>query len=140
MNEYEANEIVKKQLCKEVVRIAEKIEKTGDMSEQDLERLDKLYHAKKSLVTVLAMEEAEEGQGGESYASGNQNGMSGRRGRSSVTGRYVSREGGSSREESNASFAEGYSQGYSEAMSRMSQAGGGNSGHYPMMPGYERRW
>lgn len=50
-------------------------------------------------------------------------GMSGRRGRSAVTGRYVSRDGGNS-------YAAGYSQGYSEAMGQM-------SGHYPMYP---QRW
>lgn len=60
------------------------------------------------------------------YGEGEMENMSGRRGRSPVTGRYVSRDGGTS-------YSEGYSQGYSEAMSQMN---GGNSGHYPMPPYY----
>jgi hypothetical protein len=39
-------------------------------------------------------------------------GMSGRRGRSPSTGRYISMDGGNS-------YADGYSRGYSEAMSQM---------------------
>lgn len=56
--------------------------------------------------------------------------MSGRRGRSSVTGRYVSRDGGNS-------YADGYSEGYSEGM-RQSYNGRGMSGHWPPMPYPER--
>ena len=116
MNEYEANEFVKKQLCREIIQIAEQIKQNGAMTPQELERLDKLYHAKKSLLTASAMEEAEEG-------------YSGARGRNASNGRYMSRDGGSS-------YADGYSQGYSEAMNQMN-----DSGHYPMMPGYDnRRW
>ena len=60
-------------------------------------------------------------------------GSSGMRGRSPMTGRYVSRE-------ENNSYTEGYSRGYSEAMN---QNHGGNSGHYPHPPQYpypERNW
>ena len=75
-----------------------------------------------------AMEEA--GDYTEGYD--NQNGMSERRGRSMTTGRYVSRTAGGM------SYADGYNEGYSEAMRQM----GGNSEHYPMMPqNYgPRRW
>lgn len=66
----------------------------------------------KSLATYTAMKEATEEEDHEGGMD-----MSGRRGRA-MNGRYVSRDGGSS-------YAEGYSQGYSAAMSQQ-------SGHYPM--------
>ena len=128
MNEREAYDVVMKQLCKEMVQIAEQIQRNNTMSVQDLEKIDKLAHAKKSLLTAKAMEEAEE------YESGEEGGMSGarthmtysgRRGRG-TDGRYVSRDAGES-------YADGYDRGYSEAMNR------GNSGHYPM-PYYPGRW
>lgn len=128
MNEYEIHETILKQVCREIEDIAEQIDKSGSMSEKDLERLDKLYHIKKSMLTAKAMTDAEE------YSEG----MSGARGRSAMTGRYVSREGG------NSGYSEGYSQGYSQAMSQMMNSGynnGGNSGHY--VPPYypeQRRW
>ena len=120
-------------MCKELELLEDKV-KSGDMSTQDLEKIDKLAHALKSLKTYTAMMEAEEGYEEEGFSgySGEGGGNSGRRGLG-ANGRYVSREGGSS-------YAEGYSQGYSEAMSQMSQAGGGNSGHFPMMPYAPRRW
>lgn len=90
MNEHEAYEIIKKQLCKEAIQIAEQIQKNGTMSLQDLDRIDKIYHAKKSMLTAKAMEDADE------YSEG---GMSGRR--------YDG-------------YNEGYDRGYSEAMNRMS--------------------
>ena len=126
MMEYE--EIIKEQLCKEIEIIAESIKKNGTMSVQEMDRLDKIYHTKKSMLTADAMEEASD------YTDGydNQNGMSERRGRSMTTGRYVSRTAGGT------SYADGYNEGYSEAMRQM----GGNSEHYPMMPqNYgPRRW
>lgn len=139
MDEYEAFEIVKKQLCREVIQIAEQIQKTNSMSVQDLDKLDKLFHVKKDMLTTKAMEEAEEYSmsemsGNGSYANQNGGGNSGYRGRA-ANGRFVSRE---SRE----SYTEGYNRGYSEAMNDMgqSQANNGNSGHYPMMPYGPRRW
>lgn len=117
MNEREAYEIIMKQLCKETVQIAEQIQRNNAMSVQDLEKIDKIYHAKKSMLTADAMEEAKEYEG--------EGGMSGRRGRG-ADGRYVSRDHGES-------YSEGYDRGYSEAMNR------GNSGHYPM-PYYPGRW
>lgn len=129
-------EILEQKMCKELEMIEAKYRQNprSDMDVQDLEKVDKLVHALKSLSTYKAMKEAEEyGEEGFSGYSG-EGGNSGRRGRSPVTGRYVSRDGG-------ASFADGYSRGYSEAMSQMSQAQGGNSGHYPMMNEYgPRRW
>ena len=127
MDEYEAFEVIKKQLCKEVIQIAEQIQKNNTMSMQDLEKLDKLFHTKKDMLTTKAMEEAEEYSmsemsGNGSYANQNGNGNSGYRGRA-ANGRFVSRD----------SYAEGYNRGYSEAMD-------GNSGHYPMMPYGPRRW
>lgn len=135
MNEYEIHETALKRVCKEIEETLDKIEKSG-MSDQSLERLDKLYHTKKDILSTWAMEHPEE------FYEENQGNMSGARGRSPITGRYVSREGGNS----NSSYENGYSRGYSEAMNQMSQAqgnnGGGNSGHLPMNPYYpeQRRW
>lgn len=126
MNEHEAYEIIMKQLCTETVQIAEQIKKNGSMSVQDLEKIDKIYHAKKSMLTAEAMEEANDYEGG---MSGTRMTYSGRRGRGS-DGRYVSRDAGEN-------YAEGYDRGYSEAMSRMQNSN--NSGHYPM-PYYPTRW
>lgn len=126
MNEHEIHETVMKQVCREISMIAEQIQKTNTMSEKDVERLDKLYHIKKDMLTTQAMQDAE----------GYSEGMSGMRGRSPMTGRYVSRDSGS--------YEDGYSKGYSEAMNQMSQnQGGGNSGHWPMPNPYypeQRRW
>lgn len=83
----------------------------GELSGSDLEYIDKLTHSIKSIKTTVAMIEADDGfsrEGGGSYAGGNRGGgggggrsregggMSGARGRSRRTGRYVSREGGMS--------------------------------------------
>lgn len=101
MSEYEVHEIIKAQVCKEIEEIAERIKKSGTMSESDMEKLDKLYHTKKDILATHGMEHPEEYEG-----------MSGYRGRSPSTGRYVSRDGGNS-------YADGYSRGYSEAMMQM---------------------
>lgn len=79
-----------------------------EFTAQDCEKFDKLTHALKCLLTATAMKEAEEYE---------QEGFSGRRGRSPSTGRYVSRSMGDQ------SYEQGYSSGYSDAM----------SGHYPLM-------
>lgn len=105
MDKFEALE---KKMCMELEALEQKIKGNGEMSVQDLDKVDKLAHAMKSLATYMAMKEAEE------YET---DGMSGRRGRNSVNGRYMSRDGGQS-------YAEGYSQGYAEGMRQ--------SGHYPM--------
>lgn len=120
MNDYEVYEIILKQVCKEISDIAESIDKNGNVSEQELKRLDILYHLKKDLLATWGMEHPEE------YYEGN----SGMRGRSPSTGRYVSRD---------TSYTEGYSKGYSEAMNQANN----NSGHYPMQNPYypdNRRW
>ena len=108
-------EILEKKMCKELHSLEDKYANGAEMSEGDLRKIDTFAHALKSLATYRAMVEADEPEA---------EGFSGRRGRSPVTGRYVSRDGGSS-------YADGYSQGYSEAMSQMQN---GNSGHYPMPP------
>lgn len=80
---------IKEMLCDELDNIA----KRGELSPGSLETVDKLTHSLKSVVTILAMEDY--GEGGASYDGGAMGGVSGRRGRSRTTGRYVSREGGS---------------------------------------------
>ena len=106
--EMKNHELLEQKMCKEIEMIEEKYRNPGtEMSIQDLEKLDKLYHTLKSMATYNAMKEAENYEGG----------MSGRRGRG-ADGRYVSRDAGES-------FNEGYERGYSEAMR-------GASGHYPM--------
>jgi len=100
-----------------------------EFTEGDLKRFDCLMHSLKCMLTTEAMLEAAEYEDGMSRDTGN----SGYRGRSPMTGRYVSRE-------ENNSYTEGYSRGYSEAMN---QNNGGNSGHYPQPPHYpypERNW
>lgn len=125
MNEYEIHEALLKHVCKEISMIAEQIQKSGTMSDKDLERLDKLYHTKKSMLACWGMEHPEE------Y---DMSGMSGYRGRA-ANGRYVSRDN---------KYEEGYNSGYEQGYSRaMNQ---NNSGHYPhpvMNTGYpypERNW
>ena len=124
MDKFEALE---KSMCKELEAIEQKMKSGTEMSVADLDKVDKLTHAMKSLATYKAMKEAEEYEGG--YSSEGDGGISGRRGRA-MNGRFVSRDGGSS-------YAEGYSRGYSEAMNQQ-------SGHWPAGPwhGYppERQW
>ena len=92
-------ENLEKCMQKELEVFEQKMKSGTEMSTADLEKIDKLAHALKSLATYTAMKEAEEGY--------SEDGMSGRRGRG-MNGRYVSRDGGS--------YADGYSQGYSEGM------------------------
>lgn len=87
-------EKIKEMVCDELDNIA----KRGELSAGSLETADKLTHTLKSIVTIEAMEDYGDGA---SYDGGNTGGntgggggMSGRRGRSRTTGRYVSREGG----------------------------------------------
>lgn len=67
---------------KEMDMLEEKFEGGGKLTAQDLEHLDKMAHTLKSLKTYEAMEGNSEYDGG-SYA----------RGRSRMTGRYISRDG-----------------------------------------------
>lgn len=118
------HELLEQKMCKELEIIQARYQQNPnqEMSIQDVDKVDKLYHALKCMETYNAMKEAEE------YEEG---GLSGRRGRA-ANGQYISRDMGSQR-----SYADGYSEGYSEAMNQMN---GGNSGHYPMMGGYPPRW
>lgn len=99
---YEMHEYLSKQL-EDAVR---KMKGGGDkLSMSDLDYLDKLTHAIKSVKTTIAMCEAEDNgmsfamrsvEPGRDYGSyrGSYDGYSGRRGRSPMTGRFVSRAGG----------------------------------------------
>lgn len=106
---YEMHEILSKQL----EDAARKLRGAGEkLSGGDLDYIDKLTHAIKSVKTTIAMCEAEDGgmsfamrtvepgrehvsyRGYGSYDGGSYGGMSGRRGRSPMTGRFVSRAGG----------------------------------------------
>lgn len=121
--EMKKHELLEQKMCKELESLEEKYRGGGEMSMQDLDKIDKLYHALKSMATYNAMKEAEDYEGGWSSDTGN----SGRRGRA-ANGRYVSRDMAP-----NQSYSEGYAEGYSEAMRHMDM---GNSGRYP----YPIRW
>ena len=109
MDKYMVHEVILEQLCREVEQIVENIKKNETLSSQELERLDKMYHLKKSMLTCQAMEEAEE------YSEG---GNSTYRGRA-ANGRFVSRAHGGSYNQNGSSYSEGYERGYSEAMAQM---------------------
>ena len=68
----------------------------AQLNGQDLEHIDKMAHALKSLATYEAMKGNSEYGG--SYEGGSYAGGSYARGRSRTTGRYISRDGGYSRE------------------------------------------
>ena len=70
-------------LHRELEELDEKFANGAKMNGQELEHIDKMAHALKSLATYDAMQGNSEYDGG-SYA----------RGRSRTTGRYVSRDGG----------------------------------------------
>lgn len=59
-------------LMKELEDYSKKIEKSDGMSAGDLEAVDKLTHALKSVKTTIAMMEADE-EGGNSFRGGNSN-------------------------------------------------------------------
>lgn len=109
-------EAIERNLCKELEALDRKFAGGQEMSSQDLEKIDKLTHAMKSLATYKAMKEAED------Y---DMDGMSGARGRG-ADGRYVSRESSNNWQ----SYDDGYSRGYSEAMNQMNR-NANSSGHYP---------
>lgn len=110
---------IEKSLHKELAKIDKKLENDADLSAQDLEMVDCIYHALKSAESYYVMAEGSD-MGFSGNYSGNYGGNSGgsyARGRDS-RGRYTSRE----------------------MMSRE----GGYSGRYPMMPMYSEydggRW
>lgn len=125
--EMKNHEILEQKLCKELEIIESKFiqNPNAEMSAQDLEKVDKIYHALKSMATYNAMKEAE------GYE---EQGYSGRHMRSPSTGRYISGTGYSMN--NGDSYADGYANGYSEAMAQ------NQSGHYPMMQNNypPRRW
>lgn len=73
--------IIKERLCKEKDAIAEKLQGGQEMTIQDLDRLDKIYHTLKNLCKYTEYEEPE-------Y---DERGFSGMRGRG-PDGRYMSRD------------------------------------------------
>lgn len=108
-NLYEVQDLLSREL-EEAVKKAQS-SGSGKMTGSDLDYLDKLTHAMKSVKTTIAMCEAEEdgnsysmmggiepGRGSRqayrAYAYDGSYNMSGRRGRSPSTGRFVSRAGG----------------------------------------------
>lgn len=121
-----SHEILEQKMCKELEMIQAKYAQNPaqDMSMQDLEKIDKLYHALKSLATYSAMKEAENYTDTEWNESVSRSGYRGR----AMNGRFVSRDD---------AYAEGYSRGYSEAMGNRTS---NESNGYPAMPYPNRRW
>lgn len=75
-------------MCKELEKLDKKYSnETGEMTVQDAEKVDLLYHALKSAATYHAMKDAE------GWEEKDASGRSYRRGRDSM-GRYVSRDMG----------------------------------------------
>lgn len=98
----ERYEHLEKAMCKELEKLDKKLSADVEMSEQELARADKLYHALKSAETYHAMKDAEEwdeedgeegysGEGRSMRRGRSYRGGSYRRGRDMRTGRYVSR-------------------------------------------------
>lgn len=88
-----------KAMCNELEKLDKKFRnEANEMTVQDLERVDKLYHALKSAETYYAMVESEseedDGMSGEGGSMRGGRGNSYARYRSPRTGRYVSRDGG----------------------------------------------
>ena len=99
------HDVIERKMCKEIEAIEEKYRAnpTAEMTVQDLDRLDKLYHALKSKATYDAMKEASNYKPDENS--------------SSMHGNMANIYGESDR----SSYADGYSRGYSEAMSQMTR-------------------
>ena len=87
-------------LHREMEQLDEKFSKGAQMSSQELEHIDKMAHALKSLATYEAMQgsSAMSGYQGDSYA----------RGRSRTTGRYMSRDGGYNSQDPDGYGRDGY--------------------------------
>jgi len=83
-------------LHREMEMLDEKYANGNQMNSQDLEHIDKIAHALKSIATYEAMQGSSEY--GDSYA----------RGRSRTTGRYMSRDGGSYAYDPYRTVPEGY--------------------------------
>lgn len=105
------HENLEEAMCRELEMLDQKYaENPGEMSAQDVEKADILYHALKSAATYYAMKEAEDLDEDDSRSGRSSYGRGGdrsyRRGRGSM-GRYTSRDMG------------GYSGGYPEWMPPM---------------------
>ena len=90
----ERYEHLEKAMCDELAKLNKKYAAGSEMSEQDMERADKLYHALKSAATYHAMKDAEEWdekEEGEDGRSFRRNGRSYAKYRNPRTGRYMSR-------------------------------------------------
>lgn len=99
-------------MCRELEMLDNKYENESmEMSTQDVEKADVLFHALKSAATYYAMKDSEEWEDDEMSSRTGRNGRSYRRGRDSM-GRYTSRDMG------------GYSGMYQPIM-------------YPRYPGYD---
>lgn len=99
-------------MCRELEMLDKKYGSDGqEMSTQDVEKADVLYHALKSAATYHAMKDAEEWEEEESGARGRDGRSYARRGRDSM-GRYTSRENRMDR----MSYDDGYSGRYPEWM------------------------
>ena len=109
MNKFEALE---KTMCRELETLEQKVSGGNEMSVQELDKIDKLVHAMKSLATYNAMKDAEE------YSDN----MSGRRARG-MDGRFISRG-----MDEDKGFSEGYSRGFEEGQRQIGR----------LMPPYER--
>lgn len=102
----ERYEHLDKAMCKELEKLDKKYMADVEMTEQDLARADKLYHALKSGETFYAMKEAYEDEDEGEYSGENRpmrrggrsyrrdGGSSYARGRDMRTGRYISRDDG----------------------------------------------
>lgn len=110
-------------LCKELERLDKKYSADMELTTDDAEKADLLYHALKSAETYHAMADAQEDEEGEYSGEGagrSYRGSSYARGRNSRNGRFMSRGMGSG----------GYSGRYDD----------GYSGYYPMMDGMGPYW
>lgn len=111
-------EVFEEALCKELDNIKKKILSGGELTDQELERMDKIAHTMKSFLSYEVMKASVD----------QEEGMSGRRGRG-PDGRYVSMDGGSS-------YAEGYSRGFMEGQAQHRMMSGANNSSYA--DGYSR--
>lgn len=119
-------EYIEKMLDSELEAMDQKYKSGSKMTVDDLDKLDKIAHAGKSLLCYCKEKKNAEYED----MMPEEGNMSGYRGRA-ANGRYVSRSG---------SYADGYSQGYAEGRSQaMRENQSGYNGHIPYMP-YDFRY
>ena len=90
-------DVIEKAMCNEHDTISRKLDGGSEMSVTDVDRIDTLVHALKSLATYKAMKEAEEYEG---FSGANM------------------RDAGRSGEYASRSYSDGYNQGYHDARYR----------------------